>query len=265
MGMTSVDSKPTPIQAQAIIRHPRYHNRKFQHDLALVFLESSLTTKTITLAGSDATQDRLRIYGYGNTSRDGFVYPTNIQTAEVQEIGTGQCKTLGGSYGTIIEEQICAGDMQKGATDSCDGDSGGPLVVGAQTQELYGLVSWGTGCGQAGRPGVYTRLAPYHDWIQETVDHMMQGDTPLDEFLAALFYGPLRYQDASGAERQFTASYQLWRKAASSVATAALATWEKTWQNGTVRLELHSRGPQRYEWRAFVRGEWYTAATHFSQ
>jgi secreted trypsin-like serine protease len=47
------------------------------------------------------------------------------------------------------------------------GDSGGPLVTldGA----LIGIVSWGVPCGK-GLPDVYTRVSPFKDWIDKTID-----------------------------------------------------------------------------------------------
>lgn len=75
---------------------------------------------------------------------------------------------------TIGENQLCAGGLNN--KDSCTGDSGGPLLYqgrGATGGIRYiqrGVVSYGTiQCG-IGRPGVYTRVSHYMDWILDNID-----------------------------------------------------------------------------------------------
>lgn len=46
------------------------------------------------------------------------------------------------------------------------GDSGGPLVCDGR---VYGLVSWGNGCGDPRFPGVYTAVSRYRRWIDQTI------------------------------------------------------------------------------------------------
>lgn len=69
---------------------------------------------------------------------------------------------------------LCAGDTRSGGNqanlhDACQGDSGGPLVCESDRHmTLVGIISWGIGCGQKDVPGVYTKVANYLDWIQDT-------------------------------------------------------------------------------------------------
>lgn len=53
-----------------------------------------------------------------------------------------------------------------GGKDSCVGDSGGPIVYEGK---LYGIVSWGLGCGMANYPGVYTNISVVLEWIADTM------------------------------------------------------------------------------------------------
>ncbi len=88
-------------------------------------------------------------------------YPRRLHQANVPLVPTGLCEE---AYGTIEQaitpRMLCAGSR----TDSCYGDSGGPLIArgpggGPAGDTLLGLVDFGNGCGQAGYPGVYVRIA----------------------------------------------------------------------------------------------------------
>nr|CAD7458086.1 unnamed protein product [Timema tahoe] len=66
-------------------------------------------------------------------------------------------------YGGLFVGDFCAGHAE-GGIDACQGDSGGPLAAGGK---LVGIVSWGDQCALPDRPGVYTRVSYYRDWIKE--------------------------------------------------------------------------------------------------
>lgn len=60
--------------------------------------------------------------------------------------------------------------LANGGKDSCQGDSGGPFVFYENKAWVqHGIVSWGKGCAEAGFAGVYSRVASYLDFIQQTM------------------------------------------------------------------------------------------------
>ncbi|CAL9399659.1 Trypsin [Streptomyces sp. enrichment culture] len=97
------------------------------------------------------------VYGWGDTSGAGD-YAGSLRAARVSVLPDAVCEEAypSGAEGEYrSDSMLCAGEMS-GGRDACQGDSGGPLVARGK---LIGLVSWGSGCGRSGSPGVYTRIS----------------------------------------------------------------------------------------------------------
>uniref|UniRef100_A0A1B0DPI1 trypsin n=1 Tax=Phlebotomus papatasi TaxID=29031 RepID=A0A1B0DPI1_PHLPP len=76
------------------------------------------------------------------------------------------CFTHYKAYDLVTSRMICAA-YDEGGMDACKLDSGGPLV---KDGILYGVTSWGLGCGRKGFPGVYSRVASVRKWIKKVAD-----------------------------------------------------------------------------------------------
>ncbi|KAF0724039.1 hypothetical protein Ae201684_017205 [Aphanomyces euteiches] len=77
---------------------------------------------------------------------------------------------------------FCAGGVK--GKDSCQGDSGGPIVVTEVKDEfVVGVVSWGYGCGEDKKPGVYVRLSDpeVRNFIQQYLNSKSDDDDGDDD------------------------------------------------------------------------------------
>ncbi len=73
--------------------------------------------------------------------------------------------------------------------DSCKGDSGAPLVyrsVPNMPWYLVGLVSYGTDPCGIGKPGVYTKIDVYLDWISQTIKEWNQTEDELQNHFSIM-------------------------------------------------------------------------------
>ena len=250
---------PRSRAVSAIVVHPRYHAGDIQFDLALVFLEPLPGRKPLTIPINIQARSLtpLQVMGFGNTSVHGHQYPAELLAAELDEMALSECRALGGAFENVSSSQICARGGLDGHSDSCDGDSGGPLLVRGEDDkpQLYGLVSWGVGCGEPGLPGIYTRVGAYVDWIATTEEQIKAmgrsrakskvKDLPLAESVQAVFYYPLFLSSPDGSRvRRFTAAYHIWKPAIDR--SPALASWTAKVGGQIWELSLHADEHAQY-------------------
>uniref|UniRef100_A0A8C8SLL6 Coagulation factor XII n=1 Tax=Pelusios castaneus TaxID=367368 RepID=A0A8C8SLL6_9SAUR len=166
------------LRVKDYILHENYSRSSQGHDIALVRLqvqstghcaEFSRSILPVCLPSASEPLNTSRpceIAGWGHLYEGAGALSEYLQEAVLPIVPQEQCRspTLHGARITV--DMLCAGYLE-GGTDACQGDSGGPLVCEEQGRAtLRGIVSWGVGCGEQGKPGVYTNVAHYLDWIQ---------------------------------------------------------------------------------------------------
>ncbi|XP_037687362.1 transmembrane protease serine 11F [Choloepus didactylus] len=170
--------KPPAVKRSVgeIIIHENYHKDTNENDIALIQLttqvEYSNIVQRVCLPDSSIKlppKTSVFVTGFGSIVDDG---PTQnkLRQARVETISNDVCNRKDVYDGMITSGMLCAGFME-GKVDACKGDSGGPLVYPDNRDIWYlvGIVSWGQSCGLPNKPGVYTRVAQYRDWIASKI------------------------------------------------------------------------------------------------
>ncbi|VTJ71993.1 Hypothetical predicted protein [Marmota monax] len=150
VGLVSLLDSPEPSHlVEKIIYHSKYKPKRLGHDIALMKLAGPLTFS-------------------------GDASPV-LNHAAVPLISNKLCNHRDVYGGIISPSMLCAGYL-KGGVDSCQGDSGGPLVCQERRLwKLVGATSFGIGCAEVNKPGVYTRITSFLDWIHEQMERDLQS------------------------------------------------------------------------------------------
>ncbi|XP_037386425.1 hepatocyte growth factor activator [Talpa occidentalis] len=112
---------------------------------------------------------KCQIAGWGHQDENGGGYSSSLREALVPLVADHKCSSPEVYGADISPNMLCAGYFDC-KSDACQGDSGGPLACEKDgVAYLTGIISWGDGCGRLNKPGVYTRVANYADWINDRI------------------------------------------------------------------------------------------------
>lgn len=153
-----------------LIIHPQYNPQSQDFDMSLIRLSSPVPlggpVQTIELVEADANfaaDTMATISGFGAINQN-LQMPNRLKFAQVQLWSRDFCNAQ--NVPGLTDRMICAGHPS-GQVSSCQGDSGGPLTVNGK---LFGVVSWGFGCGAKGRPAMYTYVGALRAWIRQNAN-----------------------------------------------------------------------------------------------
>ncbi|XP_040281715.1 transmembrane protease serine 13 [Bufo bufo] len=171
-GTSNLDQARSTSSIAAVIRHEDYNEDTDDFDVALIKLSTPLTfSAVIQPVCLPMAQQNFKpgstcwISGFGKTVASSKETSTVLMNTQVNLISTSVCNSPSVYNGAITPRMMCAGDL-RGGKDSCQGDSGGPLVcLDNNRWYLAGVTSWGTGCGQPNKPGVYTYVPQILSWV----------------------------------------------------------------------------------------------------
>ncbi|AXB47440.1 S1 family peptidase [Amycolatopsis albispora] len=168
-------SSAIKVKSTYVYRSPTYPTST-GGDWALIKLASPVNNIPTLPIATNATYNTgtFDIAGWGAATQGG-AQQRYLLKAKVPFISDTQCKSAGGSYSGLIDAaEICAGVWATGGTDTCQGDSGGPMFRRDNNNQWIqvGITSWGEGCAQAKKPGVYTEVSTFASAIASAANNI---------------------------------------------------------------------------------------------
>ncbi|NXY76788.1 FA7 factor, partial [Glareola pratincola] len=157
--------------------HPHYDSNDYNGDIALLYLSSDVIFNEYVLPICLPSPGLAALLGeegrVGTVSGWGATHPGGstlrfLMKVRLPIVAMETCQRA--TDRLVTDNMFCAG-YRAAAADACKGDSGGPFAMSYHNAWfLLGIVSWGEGCAEEGKYGVYTRVSNYIPWIKEVVE-----------------------------------------------------------------------------------------------
>uniref|UniRef100_A0A2C9K1N5 Peptidase S1 domain-containing protein n=1 Tax=Biomphalaria glabrata TaxID=6526 RepID=A0A2C9K1N5_BIOGL len=170
-------SNITSVRVSEIINHPD-NNYIYDNDIALLRMEHPVALSDLQrpLCLGDYQKDRspslvCYVAGWGVLNKSSVASGEGTSLLHHTKLKLWEQTKCQKAYPNQIKPTMLCAGYYSGGMDACKGDSGGPLMCQSRPEqwELVGVVSWGEGCGEVGKPGVYTRVDPYINWIKSVI------------------------------------------------------------------------------------------------
>ncbi|XP_054913335.1 complement factor D [Poeciliopsis prolifica] len=173
------DTKQT-FDIMELHNHPNFNIENYDNDIALIKLDrpfnASTAIRAVELLRAGGTNPdtgaAVETAGWGSLDNLGS-RPDKLKEVVIEVINRGKCRRTDYFGRKFTDNMICAHKVCQECVrshrieDSCDGDSGGPLLYNGIA---VGITSnGGKKCGQIKKPGVYTIISHYTEWIDNTM------------------------------------------------------------------------------------------------
>ncbi|XP_028994990.1 complement factor D [Betta splendens] len=162
--------------------HPDFNPDNYDNDIALIKLDrafnASDAVKTVEFLREGGTNPDtgagVNTAGWGST--DNLENrPDKLKEVDIEVVNPKLCKRADYFGRKFTQNMMCAYKLcpepctqAEKKEDSCDGDSGGPLLYNGV---VVGITSnGGKKCGQLKKPGVYTIISHYTEWIDSIMN-----------------------------------------------------------------------------------------------
>nr|XP_033806350.1 coagulation factor X [Geotrypetes seraphini] len=156
-----------------VLMHNNFFKKTYNNDIALIKLKDPITFSPYRIPACIPNVDFANevlmkmkegvVSGFGRLHEKGR-QATVLQVLQVPYVERSKC--IESSNFDITANMFCAGFEQE-VKDACQGDSGGPHVtLYKDTYFVTGIVSWGEGCAQQGKFGVYTKVSKFIKWLR---------------------------------------------------------------------------------------------------
>ncbi|XP_011500190.1 PREDICTED: coagulation factor IX [Ceratosolen solmsi marchali] len=167
------------LRVDYAVTHPKYNAHTVDNDIALLRLPITLTPSDsrgiacLPTPWQDLPNDQLcTIIGWGKANASHEFGTDVLHEARIPIVSDKICRNVYVDY-KITGNMFCAG-YRRGRMDSCAGDSGGPLLCRNPEKTdhpwtIFGITSFGEGCGKRGKYGIYARLSNYVHWITKVI------------------------------------------------------------------------------------------------
>ena len=152
------DEAPGNVRSVTSIHlHPSWNATTFDNDVAMLRLSTASTKAWARMAETvDPVNEgnTVRAIGHGRTSQGG-VGSNDLRQVDLP-IQSDATMADPAQYGSSFHGAVMLGaGPLAGGMDTCQGDSGGPLFIAGGQARLVGDTSWGSGCAQPNKPGIY--------------------------------------------------------------------------------------------------------------
>ncbi|XP_060097920.1 vitamin K-dependent protein C [Heteronotia binoei] len=174
-----IDDGEQAIFTDKLVPHENYNKSSSDNDIALLHLAHPVFFNKYVLpiclpVKNLAEQELMKegtqtvVTGWGTQSGNSATnYSSVLNYIEIPVAPRNACVHT--MRNPVSENMLCGGILGD-KRDSCHGDSGGPMVTQFKnTWFLVGLVSWGEGCGKLDNFGIYTKVSPYLEWIDQQI------------------------------------------------------------------------------------------------